>query len=384
MPAARSIALQALMVAAVAVACTRSAPPSPLAPRSAPPAIAPMSAATPRTWIERWRFKADAAISLAPAVGEGRVFAVSATGTLAAVDVQGRPLWSLPAAVAPPGAVTETLSTPPTAAAGLVLAGSSLGILRAFDAASGREVWKHSVGRRMLGRVAVLRGEAGSRPAVIALSQPDGVVQRFDLATGEPAWTSAAAARSDGSPAVAAGRVVLGDCASELRVLAADSGEALARVAFEAQGPVAAGVSVEGDLAFAGTRNGSLVCVDVARGAVVWTQHPTDAEAFTTPLLTADRVIYGAQDGAVLALRRSDGALLWRFAADDAVQSPLRLGEQIAVAAGGHLYLLRLADGTAIWSSSLGDRITEPVAMGDGVVVGTDEGFLVAYGPPPR
>jgi outer membrane protein assembly factor BamB len=332
-----------------------------------------------------WRFNALSPVSLPPVVGGGMIFFVAGDGRAYAINLDGVQAWSAhvpsgEARAGGPNEEPEKFAAPPLYVRGLALAGSNKGNLYALDAARGKIKWKHKVGGNLKGTANWIEPEGGRGARVVAVSQPDGVAHCVDLSSGKLVWASKPTDRCDGSPAVGGGFVVFGNCASELQVLATDSGAKMAQIAFHERGPVAAGVAVAGNLVFAGTRDGSLVCADARKGSIVWTNRFAGSEAFTTPAVTADRVVCGSNDGVVYCLDRADGRQVWSFKCGDEPHSPVVAGDMVVVASGGTLSILKFADGSKIWSDKPGDLITSPAVAGGRIYIGTDEGFIICYG----
>lgn len=332
-----------------------------------------------------WRFKAGSPVSLPPVVGGGRIFFVADNGRAYAISLNGEQAWSAQARGGEARSDGQTndaekFVTPPLYVRGLLLAGSSKGNLYALDAASGEIKWTHKVGDSLLGSANWLDRGGGRGLVVVAVSQPDGAVHGVDLQTGSLCWTSPPTARCDGSPGVGAGFIAFGNCDAELRALSGCCGSLKARIDLQPLGPVAGGVAVAGDLLFAGTRDGSLVCADANKGKIVWTNRCGAGEAFTTPAVTADRVICGSSDGTVCCLDKAGGKKVWSFTCDGEPLSPVVAGDKVIVAAGGTLFVLKLADGSKVWADKAGDRISQPALAGGRLYIGTDEGFVVCYG----
>jgi outer membrane protein assembly factor BamB len=320
-----------------------------------------------------WKFEADGPVELPPVAGGGKVFVVASKGkVLAALDRSGRPVWK----AGPPG---DPFATPPLYVEGRVVVGTEGGALHAFDAASGRELWSARVAGRLQGtpnRVDLGGGKVG----IVAISQSDGSLRCVDLEKGAEVWKTPPLERCDGSAGVAGGWVVLGSCASALHVFKADRGEKAFDVELGEDSQVAGGVAVSKGVAFAGTRGGRLVAVDVAAGRLLWANGDNTSEAFTTPAVNDRFVVFGASDGRVHALKRATGERVWTFDAGRKPQSPAIAGNRVVVSAGGTLYLLDLEKGDAVWREEVADELTSPALVGGAVIVGADDGAVVAFG----
>jgi outer membrane protein assembly factor BamB len=332
-----------------------------------------------------WRFKVGARVPAAPVVSGGKIFFISDKGEAYAISMDGRKVWSAPIRKDPPAGTNKTeqaenYSTPPLCVRDTVLVGSDGGYLHALDAANGKTRWKQKIGDNVNGTANWFEPEGGRGIFIVAISQSDGAAQCVGLDTGKPAWASQPLARTDGCPAVGKDFIVFGSCDAALHVLSRDKGEEIAKVVFEDRGPVAGGVAVVGELVFAGTHAGSVLCADVKKKKVVWASEVFKSEAFATPAVTADRVVAGSSDGQVCCLNRADGKKIWSFAAGDSALSPVVAGDKVAVSAGGTLYVLKLEDGAKTWSDKAGDVITSPAVLDGKIVIGTDDGFVIMYG----
>jgi outer membrane protein assembly factor BamB len=201
-----------------------------------------------------------------------------------------------------------------------------------------------------------------------------GTIQAVDLATFRPAWAFEAGDDTDAS-------LVLDE---------------------EPTGPVlytASEVDAQGETGFARLRK-----LDALTGAVLWQRdvacradhggpHRTDAGVFATPLVgrddVSDRVMFTLSRcpdrGAVLALRKTDGAELWRVQLrTDAWSSPTAVHDAAAARTwvlqadrGGRLLLLDPADGTVAFTLPLDGTIeASPAVYDDLAVVGTRAGTI--------
>jgi len=97
------------------------------------PALVALDSATGK---ERWRYASPQAVAVyAPAVADGRAFAVAEDGTVVALDTSsGRTIWTLNT-----GAPNDA---PPSLVGGTLYVGDTNGSLIAFNAADGAELWR--------------------------------------------------------------------------------------------------------------------------------------------------------------------------------------------------------------------------------------------------
>ncbi len=323
-----------------------------------------------------WRFKAPARVELTPVAAGGRIFVACDKGILVALDLAGKEVWKAEVA-------KDTFASPPLAVDGLVVSGTANGSLVAFDQASGKPRWTYAVEGTVQGspnRVAL----AGGKKGIIAVSQADGTIHAVELETGKGAWKTEPIERCDGSPGIGDGRIVLGSCASALHVFSIEKAAKEQDIALGGDSQVAGGVAFSGKTAFAGTRSGSVVAVDVAGGKVLWTNTDTKREAFTTPAVNERLVVFGSDDGRIYGLRRDTGAKVWDFDTEGKPASPVIAGKRVVAAAGGRLFLLDLETGRKTWSADVSDHLTSPAIVAGMIVVGADDGTVTAFGKESR
>lgn len=124
--------------------------------------------------------------------------------------------------------------------------------------------------------------------------------------------------------------------------------------------------AIVGDHVYAPALHGDLHCLSLATGAEVWTYRSIDdpdpktfAPGFkATPLVTADAVYVGDEDGVLHAVRRSDGQLLWRFATGAEIAGCVAMYEDRLLLASHDSFLYCLSkDGSELWKFQTNDRI---------------------------
>lgn len=132
-----------------------------------------------------WRTELKDGLLVAPLVVAGRVFAVSSTGRVVALDARdGKELWRAQLrSEALPGAVR--VSSGFAVSNGKVIALSDAGTLAAFAAESGRELWKQELGEGSWGGVTAL-----DRKTFVATKS--GQVTSISDLDGSSLWTFAA------------------------------------------------------------------------------------------------------------------------------------------------------------------------------------------------
>ncbi|MFD1600738.1 PQQ-binding-like beta-propeller repeat protein [Halobellus rarus] len=284
-------------------------------------------------------------------------FVVGEDGRVAALDSAGDARWRT---------TVGDGQFPPAAGAGFVVVPQREGLV-VFDAASGERL--RSI--ELPGGVLYAPTLDGTRALVGTFS--NGVVA-VDVESGETRWQDGDPSRAyppivaDGVAYVTARRWETddgGDAPGVLAALDAETGDRLWELSLD--GPPTAPPGHHDGVVYAGTNQGSVFGVDAESGDRIWreavgdwvTRGPTagadgvyavvlgagpvkldhdgavswrsDVGGGTNPVLTADDVVLGTDDG-VVAVGRDDGELSWRGDTDAAVQFDVRLRDGVVYA----------------------------------------------------
>lgn len=338
----------------------------------------------PDTLALLWRVDVGAAIENSPVISEDRACVVDAKGVIHAFDLSGKPVWSKsfqqPATKS--GKPRPVYFDAPLALFdSTVIAGSTMGVVYALDAASGELRWECNTESSILGspNFAEVRVDGGVQKRVYVIDESDGALQCLDFATGKLLWRGNSVDRCDGSPAVNDSVAVYGSCACALHVFSTSTGELIREIPLDEDSQIAGGVVLLGDLIFSGSRSGKFVHANAKTGETLWVNTDCVGESFSTPAVNADRVLFSANDSTLYALDRKTGTLQWKCKLEDTPLSPVIARDKVVVSAGGSLYLLRLSDGERLWSFPVSDGITSPSLAGALVIVGGDDGTVTAF-----
>ena len=254
--------------------------------------------------------------------GHTRVPSPRAPSLIAVDKHTGQVVWR---AIGPGGQVLHGQWSSPVAAnvngRMLVLYGGGDGWLRAYDAASGHEVWRFDgnpkdarwlprpgvLSRSSIiaspvfadGRVFVAMGQSpghGNGPSLLHAISPNG---QGDVTGNRLLWTSREVGRVVGTPIAKDGLLYVGDL------------------------------------------GGTIHCLDAATGAHVW-KHDTNEVIWGSLLLAGDRLYVGTEEGSMTVLRAGrQKALLARIEMDAPLYSPPALfGDALYLATAERLYLI--------------------------------------------
>lgn len=309
---------------------------------------------------------------LVPAVEDGRVFAADARGWVFAYDAgSGRSLWRTDTDAALTGGVG--------AGAGLVLAGTEEGEVIALDAETGDARWRAQVSSEVQSRPRVADG-------AVVVRTLDGKLFGLDAESGGYRWSydggvPSLSVRGTGSPAVVSDVVFSGFDDGRLAAVRAASGELLweARVSsargrseIERLTDVDTEPAVEEGTVYAASYDQAIAAFDAATGRELWRR---DLASHSGLAADPDLLYVADRNGTIQALDRLSGATVWR---EDSLAGrdpawPVVHGPFVAFAdREGHVHWLRREDGrpAARTRQPVGDRLAgRPALRGSALVV---------------
>lgn len=336
--------------------------------------------ALPDELVVLWSVLAGAAVRQPPVLHNGVIVAVNAHSEAFALTIDGNELWRT-TLQAPDPAFEDGrevyIEAPIMALGDKVVLGTDMGDVAALDINTGEAYWWTNIGGPVRG--APNYSDDGSKLFVI--NQDMGSLLCLDTGSGKKLWESPGPDRSDASPAVADDVAVYGSCASALHVIDLVSGSHLHDIAIEAGGgQIAGGVALLDGFAYAGVRDGRVVCADIKAGEFKWTTSISEMEVFCTPAVNTDWVIVTDYDGRIHGLNRETGEINWQQELQDTPSSPVIIGDKIVVSDDGLLYLLRLESGEQVWQQKIADAVTAPAVIDGMVLLGTEDGTITALG----
>jgi outer membrane protein assembly factor BamB len=234
------------------------------------------------------------------------------------------------------------------------------------------------------------------------VSTETGLLQDWPAGGPKLAWRAAGAGEGYSSFAVTGGRLfTLGARGNTEYVLAFDA--ATGKRVWEVEhgrrfnndrgdGPRAT-PTIEGDRVYAFGASGDLSVLDAATGKVVWTQNVLQKFGGSniswglseSPLVLSDRILVnaGGRGASIVALRKTDGSLIWKSQNDEPGYSSALLhevgGRRAAVFFTGERALaVDVNDGALLWSyNRVANRtanIATPIARGNRVFLSSDYG----------
>ncbi len=302
-----------------------------------------------------WSARTDGSVHGTPAVADGLVFVPTLNASLYAFDAKtGDIRWKRAAEAADPPNIQRKYSYySPAVADGTVYwpyqtrhGKASRGLLAALDTQTGEPVWESEMtGATMSdGTPAVANGKV-----YVGNETADRVIA-YDAATGQQLWVATArlGGWQDGSPMVAGNRLLIG---SNNRLIARDATTGADLWTYQSPDPsfipqnaTPATPAVVDGTAYVGFPDGRVTALDVETGEVTWSVRlpgkPYLGGVLSAPAVSGDTVYVGSNGGSVYALDRATGSEQWSYEIGTWVASgPAISGNALLVGAwDGNLY----------------------------------------------
>ncbi len=246
----------------------------------------------------------------------------------------------------------------------------------AFDLVSGAVRWKVPLTGGVVSDIV----RAGNR--VVAITRADSLLC-LDLASGRRLWSFAAddSASEDGmlfrSPAVADGRVFVGDMEGRIHALDIDSGRLLwtRRVS----SAINTGILAIGNQLLVADMRGIAYRLDRTTGAVRDTMH-VGGVLYGPPVAAGDSLVIFTGVQALSCLDLGTARLRWARSFSVSSSRPyLWHGDALAATTKDELLALRLSDGLPRWTRTFTGMVRGIGRDDRTLYVGTQQGMIYAY-----
>lgn len=340
-----------------------------------------------RAWSYSFGGKADRLrLALRVAVVDGVAYAAGYDGEAVALSADtGRKLWSVKTKL--------PLSAGPGVGAGVVVMGASDGNLLALDAQTGVERWRKRMSSEVLA-APVVTGD------IVIVRTVDGRLTALSAADAEQRWVveqnvPRLSLRGTAPPYVSGdlviagfdnGRVVAVELATGDTIWDTVVGAPSGKNELERLVDIDAPVRVVGDDVFVTGFQSRVAMLARNSGQIWWARDFSSYRGFN---LADDEMIASSSEGLVVAMRRSDGGVVWEQPAlrQRALTAPAIDGDVLVVGDfEGYLHWLNRRDGQLMARAKAdGERITNPPIAADGrVYVQTDGGKVLAFKVAPK
>lgn len=272
---------------------------------------------------------------------------------------------------------------------------SGFGYVAAYDANTGAEKWKNSLGSPMTGAPTIKDGR-------IFVVSNNNEIFALQLATGETDWSDQAiseTARVLGSPSAAAVEdfVIAPYSSGEIIAYLASNGRRLWTDAISSAGrftpiseinDIGSRPVLAGGLVFASSQSGVTIAIDGRSGARIWTKPIGSVQP---PAVTGQQMFVIGTDGKLACLNSSTGEAYWvvqlqQFEKQERKKKRISYsgpivasGRIVVVSSTGDMLAFSPQTGEQVGKLKLGDRVyLEPIAVQDKLIVLTDDAKLIA------
>ena len=366
-------------------------PPTPLAKNFKP------TVQVTKIWKERVGHGAGmSGVRMEPAVADGVLYAASTDGVVAAYDAAtGKNLWKKKSRThgwfgwGDKKRPDAFYSGGPAVAGDLLAIGTLDGHVYGLSAKDGSQRW-----------VATLPSEVIDSPSIannlVLVRTQDGRIYGLDSSTGERRWVNdqgnvpLLSLRGNGSLLVTNGVVFFGSDDGKLIALRQDNGEKLweqklssgeGRTDIDRMSDADGGVVLDGSTLYASAYHGSLTAVDGPSGRPLWAR---PFSSYTALALSGNSLFGVNTDSQVWAFDKTAGSDMWKN--DDLkyrwLTSPAVQGNYVVVGdIEGYVHWLQTGDGAMAARERLSKKAirAQPVVAGDLVYIEDVEGHIAAY-----
>ena len=278
---------------------------------------------------------------------------------------------------------------------GTVYAADRFGIVKALDAADGKEKWKVNLsgdnGFFAKNTPALLSGGITAAGEHIYIGSERAQVYALNSSDGSVAWQTKVAGEALSRPVVSDGLVLIHTSNGMLQGLDQSSGVVkwtvnLDMPALSLRGESAPATAFGG--AIVGGDNGRVSAVILNQGQIIWQQRisqPSGAteidrlsDVDTTPVIVNGVVYALAYNGNLTALDLRSGQILWKREIGSVKDFIVDAGRIYLVDQDDRIVALNADGGVTIWRQSdlLHRNLTSPVLYNGYIVVGDSEGYL--------
>ena len=241
-----------------------------------------------------------------------------------------------------------------------------------------------------------LSASVGCGDGVVVAMDHEGKAAAYDD-EGAELWRADLRARALSPPTVSGGRVFL-RTASLVSARALRKGDELWRYENPLGGNlhvrVESGALADGDAVFAGFGEGAVVALRASNGETLWENTVDEGEGeedggnvvanireVTTPLRVRDYVCAGAYQGAITCFNAEFGEVEWRrpFSTVVKLAADAEGRRLFAVSERGELFAFDAETGEELWKNGDAFGASAPLVVGDAVVVGGSDGAVRAF-----
>jgi outer membrane protein assembly factor BamB len=265
----------------------------------------------------KWSHDAGSLLEFPPVIGGGRAFVGTNAGLGIALDLEtGRELWRR--------ALRGRVASSPALAGRTVLFTTVRGDVIALRAEDGSPLWRRDLGSAVESSPLVVDGS-------VYVGTLGGRVLRLDLATGGVRWAARASGDVKASLALSGPNVVVGDYAGHVTAFRRTDGAVVWRTTSPGErlrgaGRFYAGPAVAYGRIYLGNVNGRVIALDRDTGDVAWVRVLGDF-VYSSAAVADRTVVVGSYDHRLYALDAVTGTVRWSTDAGERISgSPSIVG----------------------------------------------------------
>lgn len=335
-------------------------------------------------------------LAAAPVIAEGKLIAVGTDGMVNAFDARtGAQLWRYRMQVAN-NLASAAFGGGASIDAGRVYATNGVGEVVALEAETGSEIWKVQPAGPLRGSPTIAFGQ------VFVMTQ-DNQIFSLDATSGELVWQEGASATQAGvfgvaAPAAGQGTVIAGYSSGELIAYRYENGrtlwaDALARTSISTEvgalSDIDADPIVDSGRVYALGQGGRMAAYELLTGQRIW---ELNLAGISTPAIAGEWIFTLTDDARLLAIARSSGRVRWmtqlqRYRDEKDRKGPIfwtgpvLAGNQLWVASSrGMLYKVSTSEGSAQQYYDVNQPVSlAPVVADNMLYVLDDSGRITAF-----
>jgi outer membrane protein assembly factor BamB len=272
----------------------------------------------------------------------------------------------------------------PALAGDAVYTAARNGTVARRDAASGKEVWRVTPAKR-------LSGGAGADARTVVVATEEGEVVALDAKTGTVRWRARVSSEVLAAPTLGGGLVLVRSIDSRIFAFGEDDGKR--RWVYQRAAPslmirVPAGITLEGDTAYAGFSGGKLVAIALSNGGVRWevtvalpkgsTELERVVDVVGDPAAQGREVCVAAYQGRVACYESANGRQTW--VRDMSSLTGVSLDARYAYVSDdrGAVHALDRTTGRSVWKQDKLSlrQLSLPLPVENAAAVGDFEGYV--------
>jgi len=261
----------------------------------------------------------------------------------------------------------------------LVIAGCGDAFVYAWNAETGKEVWKFETNGEVHAGVNIWADPTGKLRVLIG--SYDNNLYCLDATTGEKQWAFETANYVNGASAIYENQVVFGGCDGTLYVLDCATGKEVSKI--EVGAYMGNNIAADKGVAYVAHYGNKVQAYSFKDGAKLWEYGDRDFPYYAAPAVNEKWVIAGSRDKRVRGLTRDKGEEKWVFRTrGDVDSSPLICADSHVIFGSndGYFYALTLADGQEAWRYEIGAPVkSAPAVTGDYILIGADDGSVYCF-----